>query len=130
MRGIAFTRDQRERHIRRKEQILRKYRLDNPPHKYNDREMFKNIVFPRGKKELSEGSWIPYWVVNSRGYLDKGNIHCSCGMCRAKTRNKGHKRYIQGNYAPSINYKPSDLRKVQQMDWDQTYYELVTDLID
>ena len=30
MRGIIYNRTQREKHIKRKEQILRKHRLDNP----------------------------------------------------------------------------------------------------
>lgn len=123
MRGMAYKRNQREKHIKRKEQILRKYRLDNPPHKYNDSDVFGCISFPRGREENCEGSWLPYWVVRSRGHLDKGNIHCSCGMCMAKTRNKGRRRRIHGNYAPSINYKISDLRKVQQMDWDESHWK-------
>ena len=53
----------------------------------------------------------------------KGKIHCSCGMCMAKTRNKGYRRrHIHGNYAPSINYKISDLRRQQAMDADEQEY--------
>lgn len=53
----------------------------------------------------------------------KGKIHCSCGRCMAKTRNKGYRRrHIYGNYAPSINYKISDLRKQQAMDADEQDY--------
>ena len=113
MRTRAYRRFQREKHITRRENIIRKYRLDNPPHKYDDSDLFC-VVFPRGKETLYEGSWVPYWYVNHRGKLDKGKIHCSCGMCMAKTRNKS-RRHIHGNYAPSINYKPSDLRKVAKM---------------
>ena len=44
MRGIAYTRDQRDRHIKRKEKILRNQRLDNPPHRYNDGEAVNNNI--------------------------------------------------------------------------------------
>ena len=41
MRGMAYKRFQREKHIKRKENILRAYRLDNPPHKYNDKDFIQ-----------------------------------------------------------------------------------------
>lgn len=122
MRGMAYKRFQREKHIKRKEDILRAYRLDNPPHKYDDKDLFGCITFPRGREVAYEGSWLPYWIVRTRGHLDKGNIHCSCGMCMAKTRNKGKRRRVHGNYAPAINYKISDLRRAQQMDWDESHW--------
>ena len=49
----------------------------------------------------------------------KNAIHCSCPACSGKTRNKGKRRYKSGNYAPGINYKASDLRKVITMDQDE-----------
>ena len=48
----------------------------------------------------------------------KNKIHCSCPMCSAKTRNK---RKSHGNgygFAPSINYKITDKRKVESMEED------------
>lgn len=58
-----------------------------------------------------------YWHYEYDGMYSKGKIHCSCGMCLAKTRNKNYKRrHIHGNYSPNINYKPSDLRKIEAMD--------------
>ena len=124
MRGMAYRRFQREKHIKRKENILRAYRLDNPPHKYNDKDLFSCITFPRGREVAYEGNWLPYWIVKARGQLNKGKIHCSCGMCMAKTRNKGKKRHVHGNYAPAINYKISDSRRVQQMDWDESHWNM------
>lgn len=50
-----------------------------------------------------------------RRVLSKGKIHCSCGMCRTKTNNKGKHRKIHGNYAPSKNWKFSDLKKIESM---------------
>lgn len=57
-----------------------------------------------------------YWHYKYEGVLSKGKIHCSCGMCTNKTRNKGYvRRHVHGNYAPNINFKPSDLRKIDSM---------------
>ena len=53
----------------------------------------------------------------------KNKIHCSCPMCSAKTRNK-RKRHRNGqSFAPSINYKISDQRKVDSMDFDEADYD-------
>lgn len=58
------------------------------------------------------------------GMYSKGKIHCSCGMCSAKTRNKNYKRrHIHGNYSPNINYKPSDLKKIQSLDFREKEYK-------
>lgn len=68
------------------------------------------------------------WDVNWEYYhhlhqYSKNKIHCSCGMCMAKTRNKS-RRHVYGNYAPSINYKASDLRRQNAMDLDEQDYYL------
>ena len=48
----------------------------------------------------------------------KNKIHCSCPMCSAKTRNKRKRRGNGYGFAPSINYKISDQRKVDTMEED------------
>lgn len=107
MRDRAYYRFQREKHIARKEKILRDYQLDSCPHIYdtNDHRFNINIYLP------SEGDWHSFYVVSYRGALDKGKIHCSCCHCATKTRNKGHRRK-RGNYHPSLNYKISERRKM------------------
>ena len=47
----------------------------------------------------------------------KNKIHCSCGMCSRyrKTNNRGRKRKIHGNYAPSKNWSIPDRRKIEEM---------------
>ena len=45
----------------------------------------------------------------------KNKIHCSCSLCSSKTRNKGDKRKRPGNYSKSLNYKVSDLRKIEKL---------------
>lgn len=64
-----------------------------------------------------------YWHYECEGILNKGKIHCSCGMCRNKTNNKGKHRLIHGNYAPSKNWKHSDRQKMESMDAAIADYE-------
>ena len=58
------------------------------------------------------------WYDNLHQY-SKNKIHCSCPWCSAKTRNKGKRRWKDGNYNGSVNYKPSDWRKQEAMDYDE-----------
>lgn len=52
----------------------------------------------------------------------KNKVHCSCPMCSAKTRNKGSRRQLRGNYAPSINYSYHDLKQQARMDESEKEY--------
>ena len=56
----------------------------------------------------------------------KNKIHCSCPMCSAKTRNKGHRRKRK-NYAPAINYRRMDMRRQMAMTADLESYEYFVD---
>lgn len=80
------------------------------------------------RKALRKQRIAKSWQWSSEYYehlhqYSKNKIHCSCGMCMAKTRNKS-RRHVHGNYAPSINYKPSDLRRQNAMDLDEQDYFL------
>lgn len=61
---------------------------------------------------------------SDRDYYDnlhqysKNKIHCSCPMCSSKTRNKRRRFRNSRGFAPSINYKISDRRKIETMDED------------
>ena len=95
---------------------------------------YKNYTKAKRKREIDlDVSWYPsFWlgysdgeyVVPKRGMYDnlhlysKNKIHCSCPMCSAKTRNKGHRRKRK-NYAPAINYRRMDLRRQMAMDYDE-----------
>ena len=48
----------------------------------------------------------------------KNKVHCSCPDCSPKTRNKGSKRKRK-NYAPSLNYKNSEMKRILSMDYDE-----------
>lgn len=75
----------------------------------------------RKKKIIKEQN--NYWYYKHDGILSKGKIHCSCGMCRKKTNNKGKHRLIYGNHAPSKNWKHSDLQKIESMSAEIANYE-------
>lgn len=62
------------------------------------------------KHWYNEHYWL--WYDNLHQY-SKNKIHCSCGMCSRyhKTNNKGRRRKIHGNYAPSYNPSIRDRRR-------------------
>ena len=47
----------------------------------------------------------------------KNKIHCSCAACQQKTRNKGKRHARDYGWYPSINYKISDLRKLDKLNY-------------
>ena len=116
MRDRAYLRYQREKHILRKESILRAYQHDSRPGYIDAKVMSFRDVSP-----ISEGSWQPYWYIKHRGMLGKGKIHCSCPICRAKTRNKGQRR--KGAMVSSFNYTMADLRRKSAMDADLSEFD-------
>lgn len=56
------------------------------------------------------------WYDNLHQY-SKNKIRCGCGLCSRynKTNNKGRRRYIPKNYAPSKNWQPTDRRRIEEM---------------
>lgn len=70
-------------------------------------------------KAISYGD-CPFY--NNLHQYSKNKIHCSCYMCSAKTNNKGKRRMLHGNYAPSKNWKYSDLQKKTMMDAQEDEY--------
>ena len=73
---------------------LRKKRIDNDIYGYLDRE---------------------HGYYNNLHQYSKNKIHCSCPLCSCKTKNKGGRA---GHlWAPPINYKISDLRKIQKLEY-------------
>lgn len=64
---------------------------------------------------LGEDEWEYYKNLHQ---YSKNKIHCSCPYCNSKTRNKGSRRQLSGNYSKSIQYTASDMRKILSMDED------------
>ena len=117
MRTRAYRRNEREKHIKRKENIIKSYAQNSIPYYYNASDRFNGIQ--HFYSPPSENSWQSYWYVKHRGYLNKQKIYCSCPFCIKKTRNKGHGRYkhkrTYPNYYPALNYKFSDKKKIESM---------------
>ena len=69
----------------------------------------------RKKKIINVYGWDYY---DNLHQYSKNKIHCSCGMCSRyrKTNNRGRKRKIPGNYAPSKNWSESDRRRLDEME--------------
>lgn len=55
--------------------------------------------------------------------FSKNKIHCSCPFCSAKTRNKGKRRKNAHGFSPSINYKISDLKKIQRLEFSEEDFQ-------
>ena len=70
----------------------------------------------RKKRLAKEICWSPpgWEYYDNLHQFSKNKIHCSCGMCSTKTRNKGKRN--KKNYHRAINYKGSDMRKMISMD--------------
>ena len=68
----------------------------------------------RKKKIINVYGWDYY---DNLHQYSKNKIHCSCGMCsrNRKTNNRGRKRKIHGNYAPSKNWSVRDERRIDEM---------------
>jgi len=86
---------------------------------------FKDFIKAKRKKKISDEvyTWIswdgrtPSWYSNLHQY-SKNKIHCSCPMCSAKTKNKGHRRWRAKNYMPSYNPTMMDRRRNDAMKAD------------
>ena len=97
MSGRAYNRDVSRRKALRKRRIARQ-------------------IYCYWKHMTGDSEW--EYFDNLHQY-SKNTIHCSCPACSGKTRNKGKRRHKAGNYAPHLNYKASDLRKIVSMDEDE-----------
>ena len=64
-------------------------------------------------------NWLTQDLYDNLHQYSKNKIHCDCPLCSAKTKNKGRRRHKHGNYAPSINYSISDIRKKMRMDYGE-----------
>ena len=81
----------------------------------------KNYLKAKRKQKIDKEvsyfcyTWFGHGYYNNLHQYSKNKIHCSCSYCSAKTRNKGKRRLLNGNYSPSINYKISDQRKIDNI---------------
>lgn len=59
-----------------------------------------------------------HWYDNLHQY-SKNKIHCSCYMCSCKSKNKGKRRYLPGNYFPSYNPSIRDKKQIDRMNYEE-----------
>ena len=77
--------------------------------KHNSRRYARRMTYLKAKRkrridqERSAGRW-PDWYNNLHQY-SKGKIHCSCGMCRCKTKDSG--------------YPIQDLKRILEMEYEK-----------
>ena len=64
---------------------------------------------------LPSSTW--EWYDNLHQY-SKNKIHCSCPICTTKSKNKGKRRHLAKNYAPSFNPTARDLRRMDEMEYE------------
>lgn len=67
-----------------------------------------------------------YGFYDNLHQYSKNKIHCSCPMCSAKTKNKGHRK--KNWWAPPHNYKISDVRKINRLEYQDG--EETTDVLE
>lgn len=69
----------------------------------------------RKRRIDGRSGWYPFY--DNLHQYSKNKIHCSCPMCSAKTRNKGSSKHK--GMSPTINYKISDIRKIQRLEYSK-----------
>ena len=77
------------------------------------------------KEIYSYGNYTFEYYDNLHQY-SKNKIHCSCAACQQKTRNKGKRHARDYGWYPSINYKISDLRKLDKLNYIDEEMEVNT----
>lgn len=70
----------------------------------------------------------PFQYYDNLHQFSKNKIHCSCPMCSPKTRNKG--RRGRKNYHKSVDYKHSDRKRVESMEDEARFPEVVDEPAD
>lgn len=81
----------------------------------------KDFFKAKRKKDIDGTSSMMIPCYKNLHEYSKNKIHCSCGMCSAKTRNKGKRRMIPKNYSPSINYTIKDQKRKDEMDYEEKW---------
>ena len=93
--------------------------MENKPlsRAYN-RDMSKRKALRKRQIARNVYRWNNSDYYDSLHQYSKNKIHCSCAQCSKKTRNKGYRRTAKKNYNRSINWKKSDLIKIEAMSAD------------
>lgn len=92
--------------------------------RYNRRQAWRHAIRKRRIARQVYYSWhdSDWDYYDHLHQFSKNKIHCSCPMCSAKTRNKGKRRKNAHGFSPAINYKISDLKKIQRLEMSEEDY--------
>ena len=87
----------------------------------------KSLVKAKRKQKISRSIYSSaFWsgdYYNNLHQYSKNKIHCSCGLCSAKTRNKSEsRRKIPRNYAPNYNPSIKDKKSLERLDYEENMY--------
>ena len=87
----------------------------------NSRAYPRDVAWRKAVRKRRLDKEVFFHIGDNLHQYSKNKIHCSCPLCSAKTRNKGHRRYKAGNYAPSKFYTASDLRKLDKLNYVEDF---------
>lgn len=83
----------------------------------------KSFIKAKRKQNLCR-KFYGFEYYNNLHQYSKNKIHCSCPLCRAKTGKHKMAWGGGGGRMNGKNWKISDLRKINQMEWDsQNWYD-------
>ena len=77
----------------------------------------KDITKAKRKRRIDRFSYRYPWYNNLHQY-SKNKIHCSCPMCRHKSKNRGAAALYNGSFNPTMQ----DRRKLDSMIYDKEEY--------
>lgn len=78
------------------------------------RRIDREVHFPFYYRGTTKGEPMG-WYKNLHQY-SKNKIHCSCPMCSSKTKGHGYNRFKR--IVPGGDYKISDVRKIQKLEYE------------
>lgn len=103
-----FREWQKNKHIAKKERILKSYLPDGLPKEINASEFLKVYDFLDGfgwREKMQFGQIHLFYRPKFKGSLSKGKIHCSCEMCKDHTRKFSEQKKALSMYDGLIEFQ-------------------------
>ena len=107
-RSRKFRDWQKDKHIARKERILKSYLPDGLPKEINASDVLKVYDFLDGFEYREKGKFGQIYLFyrpKFKGSLSKGKIHCSCEMCKNHTRKFSEQKKALSMYDGLIEFQ-------------------------
>lgn len=81
---------------------------------------YKNYTKAKRKRDKDAStSWYGHLWYNNLHQYSKNKIHCSCPLCRSKTRNHGAAAHYAGTYNPTLK----DKKRIDSMNNSEVEYK-------